>query len=148
NRTDSFTYLDSPETNGHPERKLFVTPVYNPYGHYTDHPLGVQYDIKVSRWYIYTEDGGLIDNGAAFNVVVKDEQPGRVYTHTATMDNSPPESDHTYLNEPLVSRRTDSFVFITRYLNVGPFFNHLIGACYDGTWEVFIEGGGVFWTPK
>ena len=44
------TYIDSPETNSHPEAKLFVTFSYNPYAVYNDHSTGVWYDAYRHQW--------------------------------------------------------------------------------------------------
>ncbi len=63
--------LDSPETNGRPDAKLFVTHNWNPPGAstaYYTRPFGTRYDSFTGRWSVFGLDGSPIPAGVGFNV--------------------------------------------------------------------------------
>lgn len=142
------TYINNAATNGHPERKLFVTPKFM--GVYQNHAIGVWYDGARRMWAIFNQDNAPMSRGSAFNVFVL--LPGRsnvpvaggtllkdVHTHIATAANS--AADFTVLDSAGPLPRWNAWVFSTASYNpFGVFNNHSTGVWYTGRyWSVFNE---------
>ncbi len=71
NLTKGAIVLDSPETNGRPEARLFVTHSWNPPGAptaYHTRPFGTRYDAGTGRWSVFDIDGSPILAGVGFHV--------------------------------------------------------------------------------
>ncbi|MBN1667357.1 MAG: hypothetical protein JW862_09715 [Anaerolineales bacterium] len=74
NSIGNYTLLDHPLLNDNPYALAFVTQSWNPGGIiggvYNDAEVGVWYSIADQRWSIFNQDGSLMPQGAAFNVLV------------------------------------------------------------------------------
>jgi hypothetical protein len=67
-----FTIIDSPNLNGQPGARVFVTHSFNPgggAGRYNAHTVGVWY--TGSKWAIFNEDMSSMATGLSFNVMVR-----------------------------------------------------------------------------
>jgi hypothetical protein len=76
NTSANSTYLHSSLTEGNPNAVLVVTQNWNPggsSGKYNDHPIGVWYNTKRSKWAIFNQDRAAMPVGADFNVAVLKE---------------------------------------------------------------------------
>lgn len=151
NTSAHITYIDSATTNGHPELKLFVTPVYNPNNIYNNHAIGVWYSTSRRQWAIFNQDRAAMPVGAAFNVFVlqaggiayqtpTDNVATSIFTHIANAANS--SFDYTLFNARGVPKATSS-VFVTAYYNpYGVYSNHELGVWWYPTtsvWSLFNE---------
>lgn len=76
NTNGHITIIDDPACNGNPNVKILITQNYNPNGSitgvYNDHEVGVYYN--GTKWAIYNEDKVDLAAGAAFNVLVVNEE--------------------------------------------------------------------------
>ena len=71
NSFSDYTTIDAPSLDNQPNRRLLVTPNWNPGGApgvYNNHPIGVFYDTYTGHWCIFNEDRAPIQPGTFFNV--------------------------------------------------------------------------------
>lgn len=78
NIVDNSTYLDDPRTNENPDAFISVTPVLDTEsgsGIANDHAIGVWYDANRLSWAIFNQDREAMPAGAAFQVVISEQDP-------------------------------------------------------------------------
>jgi hypothetical protein len=74
----SYSFLDHPQLNGHPEAIVILTHNWNPPGGaltYLDEAIGVWYSTETGYWVVFTQSNTEIPVGTAFNVLVGYPQP-------------------------------------------------------------------------
>ncbi len=74
----SYSYLDHPQLNGHPEAIVITTHNWNPPGGaatYLNEVIGVWYESETGHWVLYTQSNAEMPVGAAFNIAVGYPQP-------------------------------------------------------------------------
>jgi hypothetical protein len=71
----SYSVLDHPQLNGHPEAIAIVTQNWGTLGYYNDEAFGVWYDEESNRWVLYNQSLVQIPVGGGYNVVVGYPQP-------------------------------------------------------------------------
>jgi len=123
------TYLNNTLTNSRPQTRVMVTPVWNPGGSggvYNNHPVGVWYDHRRSRWAIFNEDVADMPLGASFNVMLgnKPSGGGASAIQVATAANT--GGDSTFISNATTTGNPNAVVFDTPNWNPNG-----VGGTYD-----------------
>jgi len=138
------TFIDSPNTNGHPDAILLVTPRYNPNSKYDNHPIGVWY--ASGKWSIFNQDGVVMPTGASFNVKVYPGASSGVFTWTAVPSSI--TSNWTTIDNPATNSNPSAVLLATPvYSSTAVYVNHPIGVWYRSIvnkWAVFVQDGTAF----
>jgi hypothetical protein len=119
NTDGQVTHIDHPETNSAPHVFTLLTPNWNPRGlggTYNDHATGIRYTDAEAKVSIFNEDLSTIPVGAAFNVLIPDENTIS-FLHLATVANSTLNS--TMLDHPLVNGNPYALIYVTHNWNPG-----------------------------
>jgi hypothetical protein len=123
------TFLDNTLTNGRPQTRVLVTPVWNPGGTggvYNNHPVGVWYDHTSNRWAIFNEDEADMTAGASFNVMLGNKPSGGGASTIQVATTANTGLDSTFISNPLTTGNPNAVVFET------PNFNpNGVGGTYD-----------------
>ena len=147
NISGNYTIIDNPLTNGNPDVTLFVTQNYNPPGEsgiYNRHVVGVWYHAVGSKWSVFNEDGGVMPEGASFNLLVASADETTV-VHTATTGNI---SGHiTTIDDARIDGNPNALLTVAQNWNpggVGGTYNrHPVGVYYfGGKWRIFNQDFG------
>jgi GT2 family glycosyltransferase len=75
NTVENHTYVNHSQANKNPDAVVLVTPNWNPgggAGTYSDHLVGVRYDVGEQKWAILNQDLVSMPEGVAFDVAVSD----------------------------------------------------------------------------
>lgn len=136
NRSNNWTEIDHPLTNGNPQAIILVTPNWNPggggLGTYNNHAIGVFYRPSAQRWAIFNQDLAVMPAGAAFNVLIPAANHA-AFVHQATMANI--DGDSTLIDHPSSNGQRSALVFVTSNWNpggiVGAYNDHVLGVWYD-----------------
>lgn len=145
NRTNNWTEIDHPLTNGNPQAIILVTPNWNPgggvLGTYNNHAIGVFYRSSTQRWAIFNQDLAAMPVGAAFNVLIPAANSA-AFVHQATTANI--DGDSTLVDHPSSNGQRQVLVFVTQNWNpggiVGAYNNHVLGVYYHANtqkWMIF-----------
>jgi hypothetical protein len=145
NRVDNATYVDHPESNGEPYAVCLFTPNWNPAGlpgTYDDHATGIWYSDFWERASIYNEDRTDMPLGAAFNVLIPDDD-AIVFIHTTTGGNT--RDNVTLLDHPSLNGNPQALVYVTHNWNpgggLGEYNDQALGVYYE---DVGFEQWGIF----
>ncbi len=149
NSEDQVTYIDHPETNLDPNGITLFTPNMNPrglVGTYNDHATGIWYSDVETKASIFNEDLVDMPVGAAFNVLIPDEN-AIAFVHTATSLNTILNS--TTLDHPALNGSPHALVYVTHNWNPGGglsgvYNDQAIGVWYEaveGNWCIFNQSG-------
>lgn len=136
NRSNNWTEIDHPLTNGNPQAIILVTPNLNPggsvLGTYNNHAIGVFYRPSAQRWAIFNQDLAVMPAGAAFNVLIPAANHA-AFVHQATMANI--DGDSTLIDHPSSNGQRSALVFVTANWNpggiLGAYNDHALGVWYD-----------------
>jgi len=133
------TYLTHGKLDGRPDAKLLVTQLWQKgSGVYNPSPIGVRYNRLSGKWGIFNQDGRAMRIGAAFNVLIGEDNPrGKTLLHTATTGTI--AANTTVLDDPLLNGRRDAIAFVTP-LWTGHYNPHATGVFYSTSsnkWAVF-----------
>ncbi len=159
NTVGQSTYINNPQTNGHPEARVFMSANFNPNGAgsniYNNHPTGVWYDTFKGKWAIYNQDLAAMPPGAAFNVKVlpppnMQDYAFNYYTHTATSSNTVGNVTFLTFGQAYGRAYQNCAVIVTPVFNPnstpfgisGVYDTHNIGVYYDATqgkWGIYHE---------
>jgi hypothetical protein len=136
NSTENWTDINSKVTNNNPYAVVFVTPNWQPYHIYDNHPIGVWY--HNGRWSIFNQDFAAIPRHAAFNVyALPNANYDGVFTHVATVYNS--TDDYTDIDSAATNNNPDAVLLVTpNWAPYDVYDTHPIGVWYhDGVWSIF-----------
>ncbi|MBN2009826.1 T9SS type A sorting domain-containing protein [candidate division KSB1 bacterium] len=142
------TVIDNESVNDNPSAVFIVTQNWNPGdsgGTYNNHNTGVFYRSNIGRWAIFNQDGQVIPDGAAFNILAPDAE-GDALMHVSsefTIINN-----WTYIDHPYTNDNPNAQLFVTQNWNPqrqnGVYNDHAIGVYYDSNakkWAIFNQDG-------
>lgn len=131
----SWTELNHPLANGHPDAILLVTQNWNPGGTgrtYNDHAIGVWYNIANERWAIFNQDDTPMPQGAAFNVLVAPND-ATAFVQTTSIKNI--NATWTEIDHPFLNGNPNAILLVTQNFNPsrasGMHNNHPLAVWYN-----------------
>jgi len=134
------TFLDNIDTNGRPQTRVLVTPVFNPGGTggtSNNHPVGVWYDNSSGRWAIFNEDQADMTAGASFNVMLGNKPSGGGASAIQVATTANTSANSTFISNPMTTGNPNAVVFET------PNFNpNGVGGTFD--WP----STGIWWSTS
>jgi len=143
NLTDTYvTVLNHPSVNDKPNARVFVTPIWETFSDFNDHPLGVVY--LNNRWHIVNLDQASLPAGLKFNVIVGHDD-ATSFTHITTFQST--VGDYTTIDHASTNGKPNTKVISTTNLHTSllPINNpRTIGVWYAGglnKWTIFNENG-------
>jgi len=147
----SRVYIDDGAANLNPDAVVLATPNFNSRlgrfgrsGVYNPHPIGVDYDYQIGRWFIFNEDSAPMNAYASFNVKVYGIQDTLGVNTGVSIVQNPyrsAEQDSMIINRRFTNGKPSANVLITHNANESGRNAHTMGVWYDGYryWNVFNE---------
>jgi hypothetical protein len=139
NIIQNYTIISNPELDGNPDARILVTQIIiSPDYRYNNREIGVWYN--GSNWAIFNQNLDAMPEGAAFNVLVLNDENS--FIQTATLSNI--QGSTTKIDHPALNNNPSAIIYVTQNWNpggIGGVYNtQKVSTYYNGSqWTIYNE---------